>query len=67
MKKQGQEKEEVRERMVDDAKGIPSQSCSLCTALKNEIKKTRINGETDREAVLKFLLKGHQDACHGSK
>lgn len=59
-------KEEVRERMMD-AKRDPSKSCRLCSALKEEIEKTRTNGETEREALLKFLLRGHQEACHESK
>lgn len=44
---------------MDDAKGTPAQSCRLCSALNNEIEKTRTNGETEREVVLKFLLRGH--------
>jgi hypothetical protein len=62
----GKKKEEVRERMMDDAKVTP-QSCRLCFALNKEIEKTRLNGETEREAILKFLLSGHREACHDSK
>ena len=66
MKNLGQEKEEVLHRMMN-ARGTPSQSCRLCSALKKEIEKTRTNGEAERESLLNFLLKGHQEACHGSR
>lgn len=65
MKNQTQEKEEVPHRMVD-AKRTPSQSCRLCSALKKEIARTRTQGETEREGLLNFLLKGHQEACHAA-
>lgn len=48
--------------MMDGAKETP-QSCHLCSALNKEIEKTSLNGETEREAILNFLLSGHRDAC----
>ncbi|AIC15189.1 hypothetical protein NVIE_009620 [Nitrososphaera viennensis EN76] len=35
--------------------------------MKEEIELCQTRGEGERETVLSFLLKGHQEACHGSQ
>jgi hypothetical protein len=45
----------------------PSQPCRLCSALEEEIEKTRSSGEAEREGILKFILRGHREAYHGAK
>jgi hypothetical protein len=52
---------------MTEAEGTTQQSCQLCSALEKEIEKTRTNGEAEREGILKFLLRGHREACHGAK
>ena len=49
-----------------DVKGF-LQPCRLCSVLKGEIELCQTRDEGEREAVLSFLLKGHQEACHGSQ
>lgn len=49
-----------------DNKGT-SNPCRLCSALETEIEKTCTADEAEREYLLRFLLKGHQEACHGSR
>lgn len=44
-----------------------SKTCRLCSALELEIEKTHATGDSERKDLLKFLLKGHQEACHGSR
>lgn len=52
---------------MTDAEGTVSQPRRLCSALEKEMEKTRTNCEAEREGILKFLLRGHREACYGSR
>jgi hypothetical protein len=40
--------------------------CDLCRALKAEAKVAKKAGEAEREKLIRIVLAGHEEACHGS-
>jgi len=50
---------------MTETRGRSLQPCCLCSALKKEIELCNAKGESERQELLNFLLKGHQEACHG--